>query len=30
VDNHLTQEAVVWSTLSLLALLGGTGLLLAA
>jgi nitric oxide reductase subunit B len=30
VDNHLTQEAVVWSALSLLALLGGTGLLLAA
>lgn len=26
--NHLTQEAVVWSTLSIVALLGGTGLVL--
>jgi nitric oxide reductase subunit B len=26
--NHLTEEAVVWSTLSIIALLGGTGLLL--
>jgi nitric oxide reductase subunit B len=30
VDNHLTEEAVVWSVLSLIALLGGTGLMLAA
>jgi nitric oxide reductase subunit B len=30
VDNHLTKEAVIWSNLSLIALLGGTGLLLAA
>jgi nitric oxide reductase subunit B len=30
VDNHLTKEAVIWSALSLLALLGGTGLVLAA
>jgi nitric oxide reductase subunit B len=29
VGNQLTQEAVVWSTLSIIALLGGTGLLLA-
>jgi nitric oxide reductase subunit B len=29
VGNHLTQEAVVWSTLSIIALLGGIGLLLA-
>src|SRR5262245_35124416 len=29
VGNHLTKEAVVWSTLSIIALLGGTGLLLA-
>lgn len=28
VGNHLTEEAVVWSTLSIVALLGGTGLLL--
>ena len=28
VGNHLTQEAVVWSTLSIVALLGGTGLVL--
>ena len=28
VGNHLTQEAVVWSALSIIALLGGTGLLL--
>src|SRR5262245_36121233 len=28
VGNHLTQEAVVWSTLSIIALLGGIGLLL--
>jgi len=28
VGNRLTSEAVVWSTLSLVALLGGTGLLL--
>jgi len=26
--NHLTEEAVVWSTLSIVALLGGTGLVL--
>src|SRR5262249_1323807 len=30
VDNHLTEEAVIWSALSLIALLGGIGLLLAA
>lgn len=30
VDNHLTEEAVIWSALSLIALLGGTGLVLAA
>jgi nitric oxide reductase subunit B len=30
VDNHLTSDAVVWSVLSLIALLGGIGLLLAA
>ena len=30
VDNHVTADAVVWSVLSLIALLGGTGLLLAA
>jgi nitric oxide reductase subunit B len=30
VDNHVTAEAVVWSVLSLIALLGGIGLLLAA
>ena len=29
VGNHLTQEAVVWSALSIIALLGGTGLVLA-
>ncbi len=29
VDNHATADAVVWSVLSLIALLGGTGLLLA-
>lgn len=29
VGNDLTSEAVVWSTLSIIALLGGTGLLLA-
>jgi nitric oxide reductase subunit B len=28
VGNHLTEEAVVWSTLSILALLGGIGLML--
>ena len=30
VDNHPTADAVVWSVLSLIALLGGIGLLLAA
>src|SRR5579875_3100134 len=30
VDNHLTADAIVWSVLSLIALLGGIGLLLAA
>jgi nitric oxide reductase subunit B len=30
VDNHATADAVVWSVLSLVALLGGIGLLLAA
>jgi nitric oxide reductase subunit B len=30
VDNHPTAEAVVWSVLSLITLLGGIGLLLAA
>jgi nitric oxide reductase subunit B len=30
VDNHATAEAVVWSVLSLAALLGGIGLLFAA
>lgn len=30
VDNHPTADAVVWSVLSLVALLGGIGLLLAA
>jgi nitric oxide reductase subunit B len=30
VDNHATAEALVWSVLSLIALLGGIGLLLAA
>ncbi|HWR13898.1 MAG TPA: cbb3-type cytochrome c oxidase subunit I [Terriglobales bacterium] len=30
VDNHATADAIVWSVLSLIALLGGTGLLLAA
>jgi nitric oxide reductase subunit B len=30
VDNHVTADAVVWSVLSLIALLGGIGLLLAA
>jgi nitric oxide reductase subunit B len=30
VANHATAEAIVWSVLSLIALLGGTGLLLAA
>jgi nitric oxide reductase subunit B len=30
VDNHATGEAVVWSVISLIALLGGLGLLLAA
>jgi nitric oxide reductase subunit B len=29
VDNHLTEEAVVWSALSLIALLGGIGVILA-
>lgn len=29
VDNHVTADAIVWSMLSLAALLGGTGLLLA-
>jgi len=29
VDNHPTADAIVWSVLSLAALLGGTGLLLA-
>ena len=29
VDNHATADAIVWSMLSLAALLGGTGLLLA-
>ena len=28
VGNYLTEEAVVWSTLSIVALLGGTGLML--
>ena len=30
VGNHVTADAIVWSTLSLAALLGGTGLLLAS
>jgi nitric oxide reductase subunit B len=30
VDNHATADTVVWSVLSLIALLGGIGLLLAA
>ena len=30
VDNHATADAVVWSVLSLVALLGGIGVLLAA
>lgn len=30
VGNHLTEEAVVWSALSIIALLGGIGLMLAA
>src|SRR5581483_4201475 len=30
VDNHVTADAVIWSVLSLIALLGGIGLLLAA
>ncbi len=30
VNNHLTADAIVWSVLSLIALLGGIGLLLAA
>lgn len=30
VGNHLTADAIVWSMLSLAALLGGTGLLLAS
>ena len=30
VGNNLTQEAVVWSALSIVALLGGTGLLLTS
>src|SRR5215469_15780640 len=30
VDNHVTADAVVWSVLSLIALLGGIGLLLVA
>ncbi len=30
VDNHATADSVVWSVLSLIALLGGIGLLLAA
>src|SRR5262245_3708314 len=30
VGNHLTEEAVTWSVLSLIALLGGIGLVLAA
>ena len=29
VDNHATADSIVWSVLSLIALLGGTGLLLA-
>src|SRR5262249_22410574 len=29
VGNHLTEEAVIWSTLSLIALLGGIGAILA-
>jgi len=29
VDNHPTADAIVWSVLSLIALLGGTGILLA-
>ena len=29
VDNHVTADSIVWSMLSLAALLGGTGLLLA-
>ena len=28
VDNHVTADSIVWSVLSLIALLGGTGLLL--
>jgi nitric oxide reductase subunit B len=30
VDNHATADSIVWSVLSLIALLGGTGLLLGA
>ena len=30
VNNHVTADAIVWSVLSLIALLGGIGLLLAA
>src|SRR5215469_7643351 len=30
VDNHATADSVVWSVLSLVVLLGGTGLMLAA
>lgn len=30
VDNHATPDAIVWSVLSLIALLGGIGLLMAA
>src|SRR5215468_3602464 len=29
VGNHLTEEAVIWSTLSIIALLGGIGVILA-
>jgi nitric oxide reductase subunit B len=29
-DNHLTEEAIIWSALSLIALLGGIGVVLAA
>jgi nitric oxide reductase subunit B len=30
VDNHATADSIVWSVLSLIVLLGGTGLILAA
>ena len=30
MDNHATADTLVWSVLSLIALLGGIGLLLAA